>query len=67
MVVDIILLQNSSPVVIEIDADLLATVDAITSESGLAAGRDPHASQRVGVDLIAFDDTATIVMLRSKP
>ncbi len=66
MVVDIILLQNSTAIVIEVDANLLATVYAISSESWLTAGGDPHACQCVGVNLITFNDATPIVMLTGR-
>ena len=40
MVVDVILLQDSAPVVIEIDAHLLPTVDAIMPQHRLATCTD---------------------------
>ena len=63
MVIDVIFLQHSAPIVIEVDANLLATVYAVTSEDGLTACGDPHTSQGIGVDLIPLNDATTIVML----
>ena len=63
MVVDVILLQDTSPIVIEVDANLLATVNAVPSECGLTACRDPHTSQCIRVDLIAFNNATPIIML----
>lgn len=64
MVVNVVLLQNPAPVVIEIDADLLATVYAIPSQCWLTARCDPHACQRIGVDLVTLDDAKPVVMLK---
>lgn len=45
MVVDVVLLQDTAAIVIEVDTDLLATMDAVASQSRLTACCDPHASQ----------------------
>ena len=63
MVVDVILLQDSTPVVIEINTDLFSAVNSIVSQYWIATCGDPHSSQGVGVNLIAFNQTSTIVML----
>ena len=64
MVVDVVLLQDSAPVVVEVDADLLAAVYPVAAEDGLAARGDPHSRQCVGVDLVALDDATPIVVLK---
>ena len=63
MVVDVIFLKNSTSVVIEINPHLFPTVDSVPSEDGLAAGRDPYSSQCIGMNLVPFNETPTIVML----
>ncbi len=64
MVIDIVLLQDSAPVVVEINAHLLAAVDAVTPEYRLATCGDPDPSQGIRVDLVAFNDTTPIIMLK---
>ena len=66
MVVDVILLKDSAPVVIEIDPHLFPTVDAVVPQDGLATCGDPHPRQSIGVDLVAFDLTTPTVMLRER-
>ena len=63
MVVDVILLEHSSPIVIEINADLFPAVNSVVSQHWVATCGDPHSGQRVGVNLIPLDETSAIVML----
>ena len=63
MVVDVILFQHSSPIVVEIDTDLFPTVNSVVSQHWIATCGDPHSSQRVGVNLVSLDKTSTIVVL----
>ena len=44
VVVDVILFQDSAPIVIEIDPYLLPTVNSVVSKNWMAASRDPHTS-----------------------
>lgn len=64
MIVDVILLQDSSSIVIEVDAYLLATVDPVSPQDGLTASSDPHTSQGIRVDLVTLDDATPIIMLK---
>ena len=66
MVINVIFLQDSAPIVVEVDADLLPTVDAIASEYGLTASGDPHPSKGIGMDLVTLDDATPIIMLQRK-
>lgn len=63
MVIDVILFQDSTTIVIEIDSHLLATVDAVTSQDGLTASGDPHPRQGIRVDLVTLDNATPIIML----
>ena len=63
MVIDVIFLQDTAAIVVEVDADLFSTVNTVSSQSGLTAGRDPHTCQRIRVDLVTFDNTTPIIML----
>lgn len=64
VVVNVVLLQDATPIVVEVDAHLLAAVDPVAPEHWLTAGGDPHTSEGVGVNLVALNDAPTIVMLR---
>ena len=66
MIVNVVFLQNSAPIVVEVDAHLLAAVDAIVTENWLATSGDPDTSQRIRVYLIALNQSNTIVMLWGK-
>lgn len=66
VIVDIVLLQDPAPVVVEVDANLLAAVNPVASEDGLTSGGDPHSGQRVGVDLVALDDATPIIVLQGE-
>jgi len=63
MIVNVVLFQNASSVVIEVNTHLLPTVYPVASESGLAAGSDPDAGQSIRVDLITLNNATPIVML----
>ncbi len=63
VVVDVVLLQDAASIVVEVDAHLLASVDAIVSEDRLTAGGDPHSSQSVGMDLVSLDQPSATVVL----
>ena len=63
VVVDVILLQHSSPVVVEINTDLFPAVNSVVSQHWVATCGDPHSSQRIGVNLISLDKTSSIVVL----
>ena len=63
MVVDVILLQHSSPVVIEINTDLFSAVNSVVSQYWVATCGDPHSGQGIGVNFIALYQTSAIVML----
>ncbi len=64
MVVDIVLLQDSAPIVIKVDSHLLAAMYPVPPEDGLAAGGDPHPRQSIRVDLVPLNDATPIVMLK---
>ncbi len=44
VIVNVVFLQNSTTIVIEIDAHLFPTVNAVVSEDGLTTCGDPHSS-----------------------
>ena len=60
MVEDIIILKYSVAIVVEVNADLFAGVDAVASEHGGGAGSDPDAGQRVGVNFVLLDQPLTL-------
>ena len=64
MVVDVILLQNSTSIVIEINSHLFSTVNSIVSEDRVTASGDPHSSQSIRVNLVTFYKASTVVMLK---
>lgn len=64
MIVNVVLLQDSAPIVVEVDPYLLAAVNPVASEHWLTAGGDPHTSEGVGVDLVTLNDASTVVMLQ---
>ena len=64
MIIDVVFLQHTAPIVVEIYPDLLSTVDAIMTQHRLTASGDPDTSKSIGVDLIALNQPKTIVMLR---
>jgi hypothetical protein len=63
VIVDIVLLQHSSPVVVEINTDLFTAVYSVVSQYRVATCGDPNSGQCVGVNLISLDKTSAIVVL----
>ena len=63
MIVNVVLLQDSAPIVVEVDANLFAAVNPVTSEYWLTACGDPDPGKGIGVDLIPFNDASSVVML----
>ncbi len=63
MVVDVILFQHSSSIVVEINTDLFSAVYSVVSQYWIATCCDPHAGQGIGVNLVTFDQTSAIVVL----
>lgn len=55
MIEYVVVLELSVPVVIKVDADLLAGVYPIPAQNRSAACRDPNARQGVGVHLVLLD------------
>ena len=49
---DIIVLQDTTPICKEVHASLKSSVDLIVLERGVAFARDPYSSIRVGKDLV---------------
>ena len=66
MVVDVVLLQHSTSVVVEINTDLFSTVNPVVSQYRVATCGDPHSSQGIGVNLIGLYQTSAIVMLEEE-
>lgn len=65
MVEDVVVFQLAVAVVVEIHADLLATVYPVAPENGLTASGDPHTSQCVAVHLILLYQALAFLMLNT--
>lgn len=66
MIVDVVLFQDSAPIVVEVYANLLPAVDPVTPENGLTPCCDPHTRQGIGMDLVTLYDATPIVVLWGK-
>ena len=66
VVADVVFLQHSTPVVVEINTDLFSAVNPVASQYRVATCGDPHSSQGIGVNLIGLYQTSAVVMLEEE-
>ena len=62
MVEDIVIFKDAVAIVVEVDADLFARVDAIPAQHGRRTRGNPDAGQRVGVDLVLLDQPLALLV-----
>lgn len=55
MIENVVVLQFTMAIIIEIDADLLARVNAIAAQHRRTASCYPHTGQRIRIHFVLFD------------
>lgn len=62
MIENVVVLELSVAVVVEVNANLLSGMDTVASQNGGAAGCDPDTSQSVGIDFILFNQSLAFLV-----